>query len=272
MRWMLAVSAAMVGLVSAGGVRAQSVSAELISSAPAGGAVRLGSPLRMLPGAGYGVEGEPYSVLLTTTTVQTLADGTTVTRRGREQRMVRDAQGRTREESILLVGDVKETQTVNIMDPVAHGAIMLTPSEKEARVMRFAEPKPLTEEEKAQQGEARAKRLAARAAKAASGVAPTPRPQSPQPETLPERTIAGVIAEGQRTVRLVPVGEIGNDRELRVVTETWFSPELKIILEQTVDDPVYGKSTMVATELERSAPDPVMFQVPEGYRVIEQNQ
>jgi hypothetical protein len=255
MRSMVGAVLVLVGL-SAGTASAQVESGKLTSASSVARSL-----LRNLsPGSGYGVEGEPYAALFKTTTVQTLADGTTVTRFVREQRFVRDAQGRTRDETIMSVVGVKRTLNVNIMDPIARGAIMLTPSEKEARVMRFAEPKPLTEEEKAQQAEARAKRLAARAARVASGV---------EPEALPERTIDGLVAEGERTVRVIAVGEIGNDRELRVVTETWVSQELRIILEQTVDDPVYGKSTMVASELERSAPDPVMFQVPEGYKVID---
>jgi hypothetical protein len=268
MRSMVGAVLVLVGL-SAGTASAQVESGKLTSASSVARSL-----LRNLsPGSGYGVEGEPYAALFKTTTVQTLADGTTVTRFVREQRFVRDAQGRTRDETIMSVVGVKRTLNVNIMDPIARGAIMLTPSEKEARVMRFAEPKPLTEEEKAQQAEARAKRLAARAARVASGVETArverPRVEGPQPEALPERTIDGLVAEGERTVRVIAVGEIGNDRELRVVTETWVSQELRIILEQTVDDPVYGKSTMVASELERSAPDPVMFQVPEGYKVID---
>jgi hypothetical protein len=269
MRWMLAAGAVVFGWVGAGASGAQTAILEVAPPPPGPSMARVAAARPMLMvGPGNGVEGEPYSVLLTTTTVQTLADGTTVTRFVREQRFVRDAQGRTRDETIMSVAGVKQTLNVNIMDPIARGAIMLMPSTKEARVMHFVEPKPLTEEEKAQQAEARGKRLAARAARAASGVK-TPRADTPQPEALPERTIDGLAAEGERTVRVIAVGEIGNDRELRVVTDTWVSQELRIILEQTVDDPVYGKSTMVASELERSAPDPVMFQVPEGYKVID---
>lgn len=69
---------------------------------------------------------------------------------------------------------------------------------------------------------------------------------------------------------MIPAGKEGNDREIRTVMEVWTSPDLKITVRRTMDDPRTGKSTMVVTDLNRGDPAPLLFQVPAGYKVIDQ--
>jgi hypothetical protein len=104
----------------------------------------------------------------------------------------------------------------------------------------------------------------------ATGIVEASKRQDSSVERLPPRNIAGVYAEGMKFINVIAAGKIGNDREIKTVSENWRSPELGIELEDTRDDPQTGKMTMEVTEWERAEPDAGLFRVPEGYKVIEQ--
>ena len=53
-------------------------------------------------------------------------------------------------------------------------------------------------------------------------------------ETLGNRQILGFRAEGTRQTMTIPAGVFGNVGPIQVVTERWYSPELKIVLESGV--------------------------------------
>jgi hypothetical protein len=82
--------------------------------------------------------------------------------------------------------------------------------------------------------------------------------------------VSGIFAEGTRTTRVIPIGMEGNDREIRVVTEQWVSPDLKIVVARSLDDPRYGQSTMEVSELQRGDPEAALFQVPADYKMVVQ--
>lgn len=212
-----------------------------------------------------GDRNQPYTLTQETTTVRTLADGTHITT-VRTETHYRDAEGRTRTEMTSESGRPNQFVFVNIMDPVAHTWINLDERSKVAHVNQIPEPQKRTPEQEALIAAARAK---AEAARAAQGTAPTPKPHR-DAEKLSPRIIAGVTAEGRRVTQTIPAGTQGNDRDLTIVTETWSSPELQVVLERTTDDPRMGKSTMTTTSLERASPDPGLFQIPPEYRVVQQ--
>lgn len=214
-----------------------------------------------------GVRNLPYSLTETNTRVQTLADGTHITSTT-QQRIMRDAEGRTRMESMPVAQDgAIGLEHVQIFDPVAQVMIHLTSSTKTAYVSHFGAPMPLEPEQQAAMAEARAKARAARANQ------PQPaRPQGQrQVEKLGSQTIAGVYAEGVRYTRIIPAGAQGNDREMRSTDEVWTSPDLHIELERISDDPRLGKSTLLVTAIERITPDPGLFQIPADYTVVDRS-
>ena len=217
------------------------------------------------------VKGQPYSLVEKTATVRVLADGTTITNVREEHRM-RDSEGRQRTELSQIKDGVSHIEMVTIFDPVARTTTMLMEQVKQARVTHMPESKPPTPEQEARFAEMRQKAAAARAAQdQAIGTTPQPKRQSASStvEKLDPRNIAGLYAEGRRIVNVIPAGQQGNDREMRVVTEQWKSPDLGIELARTRDDPRMGKMTMEVTELQRVEPDPALFQIPAGYKVIE---
>lgn len=86
-------------------------------------------------------------------------------------------------------------------------------------------------------------------------------------EDLGTRTIEGVIAEGHRIKSTIPAGQIGNERPIETMTETWYSPELKTMVLTTTKDPRIGENTMKLTGINRSEPSALLFEVPPDYKV-----
>jgi hypothetical protein len=86
--------------------------------------------------------------------------------------------------------------------------------------------------------------------------------------SLGTQTISGVAAEGTRTVRTIPAGQIGNEKPIELVTERWYSSELQtdVLIKRT--DPRGGTSLFQLTNVVRSEPDAALFQVPSDYTVV----
>jgi hypothetical protein len=94
-----------------------------------------------------------------------------------------------------------------------------------------------------------------------------PSQSDPTAEQLGSRTVAGVSVIGTRTKTVIPSGTIGNNSDITIVRETWFSPELRMVMESTQTDPRFGQTTYSVTDLDQTDPDEGLFQVPPGYTV-----
>ena len=88
-------------------------------------------------------------------------------------------------------------------------------------------------------------------------------------EDLGTQTIEGVSAKGSRQVTVYPAGFFGNERQLEVTDEKWFSEELKTVVMTKHTDPRSGESTYRLTNINRSNPDSSLFQAPADYKVEE---
>ena len=88
-------------------------------------------------------------------------------------------------------------------------------------------------------------------------------------ESLGKQMIEGIEAEGKRTVTTIPVGAIGNERAIEIVSESWFSPELQTVIMSKRTDPTSGETTYRLTNIRRGEPDASLFQVPSDYTVKE---
>jgi hypothetical protein len=88
-------------------------------------------------------------------------------------------------------------------------------------------------------------------------------------ESLGTQAIEGVTAEGTRVTFTIPAGKIGNDRPIVTVNERWYSPELQTVVLTKNSDPRMGETTYRLTNINRSEPDPSLFQVPADYTVDE---
>ena len=86
-------------------------------------------------------------------------------------------------------------------------------------------------------------------------------------ESLGSQIIEGVTAEGTRQTFVIPAGETGNERPIEIVSERWFSPELKTVVLTVHRDPRFGETIYHLTNINRSEPDRSLFEVPGDYAV-----
>jgi hypothetical protein len=224
----------------------------MIMTAGPGGAHGAGFMMHEDIGEGKVVTGVPLSADLVVTRDTTLADGNRIHTEN-QTKIYRDADGRVRREigfelATPTTGAAKRSMIV-ITDPVAGKRYMLNPQNKTAHVMpmhpptKWQGPPP--------DGEA----------------GPASATDNVNREQLGTKTISGLQAQGTRVTRTIPAGKIGNEKPIQVWTERWYSTDLQLPLTWTHTDPMMGTMTSNLTNINRSAPDASLFQVPSDYTV-----
>jgi hypothetical protein len=219
--------------------------------------------------------GRPYSAEAVTETEQVLGDGTRITRRS-ATKVYRDGEGRTRREMLSDDGSVR---SVAISDPVAHVNYSLDPKTKAAykttittvaptNTAAMRQILPSTVEER-QAVEARGGGGGGRGGAVGGMLMRTPGPDNPnvRKEDLGTQNIEGVMAAGTRTTTIIPAGEIGNDKEIRVVSEQWFSDELQVLVMTRFSDPRSGETVYRLRNILRAEPDQNLFTLPSDYTI-----
>jgi hypothetical protein len=200
---------------------------------------------------GNPVTGSPYSAEAITETTQTLSDGSHITHQSSSM-IYRDSDGRERRES---------PQTVMIDDPIAGIHYTLDPSSHHAHATRV----PV----RIQGGGGR---VTIEGGITVTGGIITPRPNrpvlpTPKIDQLGTMTIEGVQAEGTRTTTTIPAGQIGNDRDLEIISERWYSPDLKVAVLTKNSDPRTGETVHRLTRIDRSEPLRSLFGIPADYTI-----
>jgi hypothetical protein len=212
---------------------------------------------------------------------QTLADGNRISRESKAA-VYRDTTGRTRREQGLaiigaMVGGPEGHQQVQITDPQAGVTYILDIWNRIAH--KLPVPKIAL---------ARASAPTAAAGVSASTFElPLPPPASgsqgsvffrrgvfanskpPTIEHLGRQIVEGVEAEGTRSTTTIPAGQIGNELPLTIVSERWFSPELRVLVLSHQTDPRFGETTYRLTNIVRAEPSPDLFEPPPEFTVVE---
>jgi hypothetical protein len=199
----------------------------------------------------------PYAAELKITRVQTLADGTTVTRESTESRAV-DAQGRIAITSVSTPQAGQEITSYSIIDPVAGTRTSWNSTVQQVTVT----PIP-----KAQGNSACVARQPA-APPSSPGSAAQRQVVS---EDLGIQVIQGVEAHGRKTTITVPAGMEGNSAPLVTVNESWLATAIgpsTLQVRAVYDDPLSGSTTRELTSLNLGEPDASLFQAPSGYPVV----
>jgi len=94
------------------------------------------------------------------------------------------------------------------------------------------------------------------------------RPQTA--EKLGTEIIEGVLAEGERHTTTIPADEEGNDHPFKITSETWTSPELKLMVLNKNSDPRSGETILKMSNISRAEPDGSLFQVPPDYSIVDE--
>jgi hypothetical protein len=209
------------------------------------------------------VKSAPFSATATSDMTQTLQDGSAIHRTS-QVTMYRDSQGRSRHEATfngfgLLTPGGTPKSVVLISDPVAGTHTLLDKDSKTAHQMPF-HPRGGSAAENSSPDATFQSRMQEREEKEiAAGLL--------KKESLGTQTINGIVAEGTRTTRTIPAGQIGNDKPLQVVSERWYSPDLQIVLKSTRTDPRFGTTTYTVNNIQRTEPAANLFTVPADFTV-----
>ena len=235
------------------------------------------------------VTGRPVSGMEERKSTQKLEDGTLI-ETSESQLFFRDSAGRTRTE-------MPRQKRIVIVDPVARVQITLNTETKTAN--RINTPAVMVD---AVRGTEPATAMA-RAAKEASAVqfaggaytftlsdsatattittdgavsAPamvrrtvTGTNENMKHEDVGVESLNGVLATHSRDTLTIPQGQIGNDRDIHVVNERWYSDDLQMLVKTENADPRFGKNTYELTNVSRDEPNATLFQIPGDYVVRE---
>ncbi len=244
------------------------------------------------------VKDKPYSAEGVTETKRVLADGTTITRES-QSKIYRDSKGRTRREMTLaaigpLAAEGEPPTTVTISDP-ATGRVMIThtasqttetvamagSSKREVHVVRVegeggtrtgefqaVVPAPGQEGRQGnavwiQKGGPDGDAIRTHDFTAVTNQLNAAGEGEATEEDLGEKVIEGLVAKGTKTTTVIPEGEIGNDRDITITHERWYSDELETLVRSETNDPMTGTVTYRLTNINRAEPDPSLFEMPE---------
>lgn len=225
-----------------------------------------------MAGAGEVVTAAPYTATATTESTQVLADGNRIVNKT-SSFVARDSQGRTRRETDLhRIGtmQVDSPKTVFINDPTTHTQYIFTPGGEATKVIRsegtWKEGPQIIDLRGVRERHSKEK-VIVNVQGAHEGQQSKESSEQVKHEDLGTQTIEGVSAQGKRETVTIPAGEIGNERPIEIVTETWFSPELHTMVLRKHSDPRTGDSIYRLTDIKRNEPDASLFQAPAGAKL-----
>ena len=206
------------------------------------------------------VTGAPFSGVEVTTTSQVLSNGNVI-QRTHQTTIYRDSQGRVRTETTMpgragATGSQTSRTVINIHDPVAGVNRQVDDANKVVHEMTF---RPMGRGNGGNGGNFTPRQRPAQSQRAADPNVKT--------EDLGIQTVNGVSAHGTRTTRTTPVGAIGNAQPIQTVREVWTSTDLKTDVMVKISDPRSGTTVTQLQNINRSEPDPSLFQTPSGYTV-----
>ena len=190
----------------------------------------------------------PFSAKVELELVNQLQDGTLITHKTYNLD-ARDSQGRTRNEARNWInpsiGAEPRLIRIELYDPATRTRINAFPLIKTARQWTVGTTVP---------------------------TAPSSAPAKPETttENIGSDSIEGLPVHGVRVSQTYPPGALGNDRPLIIITESWYSGDLKINLLTKRADPRYGVQTVRVTELVRQEPDSTLFAIPDEYKLIKE--
>jgi hypothetical protein len=190
----------------------------------------------------------PFSAIVSTESVRMLADGGRITLVN-HRAIARDGAGRIFQERRLLVPPDGEHESVitqtEISDPVAHKLYICKPDEHVCQLESYSPP--------LFAGTPSAIKLTEKMSR----------------EDLGKQFIGGLEAAGTRETTVVEPGVIGNDSELHIIPEYWYSPQLSINLSSKLQDPRIGTQDFELSSITLGEPDAKLFKVPPGSEVID---
>ena len=204
------------------------------------------------------VTGKPYYATSTTDSIQTLTDGNQIVQHSSSV-FYRDSQGRTRREQTFPSFDGQPGETkIFIDDPVAKTAYVLDPHEKIAHTISSS---------------ASSREVMLKLERSNDTMANVNLPKLDEQhdiviDQLGTMNIQGVSCVGKRQTITIPAGQVGNEKPIAIVTETWTSPDIEAIVQSTTTDPRFGQTTYTLKNLQLKDQPATLFTLPGDYRLL----
>lgn len=190
------------------------------------------------------VKDNPFSAEGVSEVTQTLSDGTTRSRKITTH-LYRSGDGRLRhEENVISAKGIwddagSQLRRISVFDPSSRNGFVLDP--QQMLVMRYTAGKSM-----------------------------------PIPENLPglkteslePQVLEGLTIQGTRRTKVIPAGDTGNAQPFEIVDESWYSPDLHVVLMTKHSEPRTGNVVYQLTHIDRSEPPADLFEVPPGYRAV----
>jgi len=196
----------------------------------------------------------PFELTLQTEWVKTLSDGGTITLVN-QRRIARDGKGRIYQERWSLVpraGKMVSAMTViQITDPATH--ILYNCFQDERRQCQKISYSGSTSTQY--------KEADPQTGNLPGGTG------SVVHDELGQQSMEGLQTVGTRSRTIISPGVFGNDREMTIERESWYSEQLGINLLSIRIDPRFGKQTFTATNVILAEPDLKLFELPKGFKV-----
>jgi hypothetical protein len=224
------------------------------------------------------VRGAPYSATMVTEITQVLPDGNRI-RQTNTARVFRDSEGRVRSEPSLaglgvldpaLAGSASSAQVVFIMDPVAGVDYVLNQKDRTATKSpgqgRGGRPPGAPGMMSVREGPPRGSDPRGEPQRD-PGRRDGPRGQNVKTESLGRQSIEGIPADGTRTTVTIPAGQIGNEQQIQIASERWYSPELQTVVLSRHSDPRTGETVFRLANVSRSEQPLSLFQPPSDYKL-----
>ena len=197
--------------------------------------------------SGKTVKDAPFSATAETEFVQTLSDGSKISRKTTAI-IARDSEGRTRREQTLGgIGPLSTAATaeaapkfVFLHDPLLDVEYVIDLKQRTVEKKSFHHQPPPANAE-------------------------LPKSANAKTESLGKQIIEGIEAEGTRSIITIPIGQIGNDRAVEIVSEQWYAPALQEIILSKHRDPRLGENTYRLTNIIRREPDAALFRPPADF-------
>jgi hypothetical protein len=203
----------------------------------------------------------PFTLTLETEWAKPLADSGTITSVNK-RRIARDAGGRIYQERWFLVpknGDIESKMTtIQIADPQArtlYNCFFVGQKKNVCELLDYSPSEPAVNTSE----------------KDVSGDLPNGKGSFAH-RYLGKQMISGVETLGVKDSTIYNPGVFGNDRQVSVEREIWYSPQLDLDLLSIRSDPRTGKQTFTATAVILGDPDPALFELPAGFTVVDHRQ
>jgi hypothetical protein len=190
----------------------------------------------------------PLTAVVELTSTQVLGDGTTVSKKTFND-IARDSQGRIYNERRDMVPETSNATPpilmMHIFDPTMKLNTFMDPGTHLAHQSIFERPTPT------------------------AGLVPVSRPGF-QVQDLGTQSMENVVVHGVKTSRTISGAATGTGKPVTVTDETWYSDELHLNMLVKHNDPRTGEQTVTITKVERSEPPAATFEIPAGYRVVDE--